>query len=948
MYEQLLTEGLLTYGYVTNAENVNLEIALPKGLTGIVNATNISPAYTSYLKSLVENDNKKHFAQLADHTLSDLFPKGSLIVGKVISTKKDTFNLSLSPEDINSYLEQVQIKNNMILVGSVKSVEDHGYIIDIGLKDVNAFLSKENASKYNDGKQIKMGQQLHCLVVDVTHIKRNVIRSVILSADPFKIATQMIKDPLPVPLSCICPGLQAEATIVKDEGSYLKAKFLTYDAVIPKCYCNPDEQGHKANSQVRATVLQYHPETKVITLTLRMVYSSEVSEIFPDIFIGKIIKGVVKYISSEKEIYLHLSNGLWAIAHPPDPTAQKRSALLKAYPVLSKHRCCVMKLLPLENLVEVCLSWKPNKPNSESSALKDTLPADESKTKVPEIQKEVKSKKNADIAKPEVEETKPPKTRKEAKSRTVEIVKQEVGETKIPEIEEEETSTKNGNVVSHEVEEAEESRSEITELANLSKIGKVSRATIHKKLEDSFTVLLASSGKVGVLPKMHLSDFQSHCDMLWDIYSEGDMMRVVNFKHLNKTTICSSKLSLRLTAKKGNFVQTFKDIYVGQNLIGIVKTVVDYGIFVEFPGGLLSFAVTKEIAAGPDMNLHKYFKEGMTVSTHVCEINQKKRQFRVSLKLKKTDIDSDFQLTYFRNYFKEKNIIIDHLKSTKDFPWLFEDLHTGDLCNVTVTKVVKEGVHCTLESGTKGFIATHHRKGLTVKKSMTVPAVILDLDLLQGIIQLIASPVVVKQVMKMQKKPEKIPKNKRLKSHVLLVRKEFVIVLLKMKGKAKLAYLSPKMHMNDVFNWDYYKVGDTLFVQYVRRINCKNIVKLYEPVTQIARLTKRLQETTSEPKTARISDKGSQLFEAMDVDTTDPTLPESSKSRKKKKTAMKRKSNGYIGSDDDDAAGTGKKCKLDLKSQLKLCLLSSSTGIMKPLPQQPRTVMSAAVMTTLK
>ncbi|XP_052831721.1 protein RRP5 homolog isoform X2 [Octopus bimaculoides] len=749
MYGQLLTEGLLTYGYVTKAENVNLEVALPKGLTGIVNATNISPTYTSYLKSLVENG-KKNLSQLADHTLSNLFPKGSFIVCKVISTKNGTFDLSLSPEDINCYIEQVQIKNNMILVGSVKSIEDHGYIIDIGLKDVYAFLSKENASKYNDGKQIKMGQQLQCLVVDVTRIKRNVIRSVTLSADPFKIATQMIKDPLPLPLSFICPGLQAEATIVKDEGSYLAAKFLTYNAVIPKCYCNPDGEGHEANSLVRATVLQYHPETKVIILTLRMIYSSDISEIFPDIFIGKIIKGAVKYISSENEIYLLLSNGLWAVAFPPDHTAQKRSALLKAYPVHSKHRCCVMKLVPLENLVEVCLSWKPNKANSESSSLKDTLPADESKTKIPEI-------------------------------------------------EEEETSTKNGNVVSHEVEEAEESRSEITKLvktskvANLDRIGKLSHGTILKKLENSFKVLLASSGKFAVLPKMHLSDFQNHCDMLWDIYSEGDMMRVVNFKNLNKATICSSKLSLRLTAKKGNFVQSFNNIHVGQNLIGIVKTVVDYGVFVEFPGGLLSLAVTKDITADPDINLHKYFKEGMTVSTHVCGINQKKRQFRVSLKLRKTDIDSDFQLTYFRNYFKDKNIIIDHLKSRKDCPWLFEDLHTGDLCHVTVTEVVKEGVHCTLESGTKGFIATHHRKGLTVKKDMTVAAVILDMDLLQGIVQLAASPVVVKQVMKMKKKPEEIPKNKKLKSLVLLVRKEFVIVLLKMKGKAKLAYLSPKM-----------------------------------------------------------------------------------------------------------------------------------------------------------
>ena len=35
-----------------------------------------------------------------------------------------------------------------MLVGSVKSSEDHGYVLDLGLPGVSAFLSKAEAKKY--------------------------------------------------------------------------------------------------------------------------------------------------------------------------------------------------------------------------------------------------------------------------------------------------------------------------------------------------------------------------------------------------------------------------------------------------------------------------------------------------------------------------------------------------------------------------------------------------------------------------------------------------------------------------------------------------------------------------------------------------------------------------------------------------------------------------------
>lgn len=40
------------------------------------------------------------------------------------------------------------LKKNMILQAAVKSVEDHGYIMDIGIGGTKAFLPKKKAQKF--------------------------------------------------------------------------------------------------------------------------------------------------------------------------------------------------------------------------------------------------------------------------------------------------------------------------------------------------------------------------------------------------------------------------------------------------------------------------------------------------------------------------------------------------------------------------------------------------------------------------------------------------------------------------------------------------------------------------------------------------------------------------------------------------------------------------------
>lgn len=99
-----------------------------------------------------------------------------------------------------------------ILPAWVKSIEDHGCIVDFGVEGKSGFLLRKNASEYlklcNRGRTLCLGQVVQCLVlpgadarsVPVT-INPSAVRSSVLSADAF------------VAIHSLLPGLLVNATV---------------------------------------------------------------------------------------------------------------------------------------------------------------------------------------------------------------------------------------------------------------------------------------------------------------------------------------------------------------------------------------------------------------------------------------------------------------------------------------------------------------------------------------------------------------------------------------------------------------------------------------------------------------------------------------------------------------------------------------------------------------
>ncbi|XP_039276445.1 protein RRP5 homolog isoform X2 [Nilaparvata lugens] len=163
-----LTEGLVIAGRVREINLSRLGISLPGRSLAHVDINKISTPYTEQLQSLSSDSvNAKDVA-----ALSDMFQIGELVTVAVetINQNNGKFNVSLSlnPCDVNKAFDSSSLVESVQLIGAIKSVEDHGYVVDVGIKNVVAFLPIKNVDQEAIGGLV-VGKLVRAVV---TYIKR--------------------------------------------------------------------------------------------------------------------------------------------------------------------------------------------------------------------------------------------------------------------------------------------------------------------------------------------------------------------------------------------------------------------------------------------------------------------------------------------------------------------------------------------------------------------------------------------------------------------------------------------------------------------------------------------------------------------------------------------------------------------------------------------------------
>ncbi|KAI8646880.1 hypothetical protein BD408DRAFT_428276 [Parasitella parasitica] len=227
-----LTVGTAFLGCISHINELDLFVSLPHQLVGVVPITEISDAISAIVEKVANEDEDEDMeggSATALPNLADLFHVGQWVYCKITALQtegKKVVELSLKPSLVNEDIDKVDITPGVTLGATVKSVEDHGYVLDLGLKDLTGFLplkeSKSYIKKYNRGEELAVGQYVECAIekkdartanvtIDRTKIEHAVVE------DPFSRVTSVLPGQL---VSGVIDAIQSNGLGVKMQGLY--------------------------------------------------------------------------------------------------------------------------------------------------------------------------------------------------------------------------------------------------------------------------------------------------------------------------------------------------------------------------------------------------------------------------------------------------------------------------------------------------------------------------------------------------------------------------------------------------------------------------------------------------------------------------------------------------------------------------------------------------------
>jgi len=239
-----LAPGVLILSQITHISAQELVVDLPNNLTGIVPITNISAQFTKKLEALAnavdkekEDENDEDDADDDDVNLKDYFQIGQYLRTSVVSTSEESqgkdaskarkrIELTLEPQVTNKGISSSDVCPNCMLQASVKSVEDHGLIMALGLQEssVSGFVPKKELPDGFNISKVREGAVMLCSVIKLEQNGKVVKLSARLSkaGDASKVMT-LQKAPT---INSILPGAAVEVLISQTSYTSLAGKVM--------------------------------------------------------------------------------------------------------------------------------------------------------------------------------------------------------------------------------------------------------------------------------------------------------------------------------------------------------------------------------------------------------------------------------------------------------------------------------------------------------------------------------------------------------------------------------------------------------------------------------------------------------------------------------------------------------------------------------------------------
>lgn len=891
-----LCEGVRILGCVKEVNELELVISLPNGLQGFVQVTEICDAYTQKLNEQVAQEEP-----LEDlPRLPDLFSPGMLVRCVVSSLDitergKKSVKLSVNPKHVNKVLSAEALRPGMLLTGTVSSLEDHGYLVDIGVSGTRAFLSLQKAQEYirqkNKGANLKTGQYLTCLVEEV---KSN--GAVVgLSIEHSGISSAFATEEQSWNLNNLLPGLLVKAQVQKVTEFGLQLNFLTFfTGLVDFMHLEPKKIGaYSSKETVKACILCIHPRTQVVRLSLRPVFLQPGRPLTRISYqqLGAVLDKVpVQGFFKKAGATFRLNDGALAYARLSHLSDSKKAFNPEAFKPGSTHRCriidysqmdelallslrksiitaqflsyhdiktgtvvkgTVLAIKPFGILVKVGEQMRGLVPSMHLADIMMKNPekkyhlGDEVKCRVllcdPEAKRLIMTLKKTLVSSklPAImcyEDAKPGLQTHGVIIRVKSygcivkfynnvqglVPKHELSDQHIPDPEK---VFYTGQVVKVAVLNSEPSKERLLlsfkllsdsepkndSVENSQKkgravnIGQLVDVKVLEKTKDGLEVAILPHNIPAFLPIPHLSDHVANGPLLHHWLQAGDTLhRVLCLSQGEKHILLCRKPALVSTVEGGQDPKSLSEIQPGMLLIGFVKSIKDYGVFVQFPSGLNGLAPKSIMSDKFVTTPSDHFVVGQTVVAKVTNVDEEKQRMLLSLRISDCSLGDSASTSFILLcQCLEELQGVRSLMSNQDSVLIqtLAEMTPGMVLNVVVQEVLQDGSVVFSGGPVPDLIlkaSRYHRAGQELESGQKRRVVVLHVDMLKLEVHVSLHQDLV------NRKARKLRKSSRHQGIVQHLEESFAVASLMETGQ--LVAFSLTSHLNDTFHFDSEKL----------------------------------------------------------------------------------------------------------------------------------------------
>uniref|UniRef100_A0A5F4VWM3 Protein RRP5 homolog n=1 Tax=Callithrix jacchus TaxID=9483 RepID=A0A5F4VWM3_CALJA len=844
-----LCEGMRILGCVKEVNELELVISLPNGLQGFVQVTEICDAYTKKLNEQVMQEQP-----LKDlFHLPELFSPGMLVRCVVSSLSitergKKSVKLSLNPKNVNRVLSAEVLKPGMLLTGTVSSLEDHGYLVDIGVDGTRAFLPLLKAQEYiqqkNKGAKLKVGQYLNCIIEEVKG-SGGVVH---LSIGHLEVSTAIATEEQSWTLNNLLPGLVVKAQVQKVTPFGLTLNFLTFfTGVVDFMHLDPKKAGtYFSNQAVKACILCVHPRTRVVRLSMRPIFlqpGRPLSRLSCQ-HLGAVLTDVpVQGFFKKAGATFRLKDGVLAYARLSHLSDSKNVFNPEAFKPGNTHKCRIIDYSQMDELALLSLRtsiieaqylrYHDIKPGAVVKGTVLTIKPYGMLVKVGEQMRGLVPHMHlADILMKNPE--KKYHIGDEVKCRVllcdpeakklVMTLKKTLVESKLPAI----TcfadakpglqthgfiirvkdygcivkfySDVQGLVPKHEL-----STEYIPDPERVFYTGQLVDVKVLEKTKDGLEVAVLPHNTRAFLPTSHLSDHVTNGPLLHHWLQAGDTLhRVLCLSQSEGHVLLCRKPALVSTVEGGQDPKNFSEIHPGMLLVGFVKSIKDYGVFIQFPSGLSGLAPKAIMSDKFVTSTSEHFVEGQTVVAKVTNVDEEKQRMLLSLRLSDCGL-GDLATTslLLLSQCLEELQGVRSLMSNRDSVLIqtLAEMTPGMFLDLVVQKVLEDGSVVFSGGPVPNLVlraSRYHRGGQEVESGQKKKVVILNVDLLKLEVLVSLHQDLV------NRKAKKLRKGSEHQAVVQHLEKSFAIASLVETGH--LVAFSLTSHLNDTFRFDSEKL----------------------------------------------------------------------------------------------------------------------------------------------